>query len=387
MRNKNIKSYIKKNGTRAYKFKVYLGSDPITGKRIETTRRGFKTAREAQRALDRLRVDYDKNGWRNGNKLNVKTVDDLFNAWFEAKKGNVKNTSLSTYQVPYVKHLKPVLGNIKLDKLSPYILQKTLNNLGKKYSNMVRFTRTLNMLFRYAVKMEIMTTNPMDKVDRPKGKESAHADQVNYYNKEELTNFLKTVKENGDFKKYAYFRLLAYTGMRRGESLALSWGDFDFENKTIDINKNIVYDSLEKQTKITTPKTKTSKRVLFLDDKTVSVLQKWHLEQSKWIMRHGFIYHGDKQPIFQSTSNGFCPSETANKWLSLLYKKFPQKKISVHGFRHTHASLLFESGATIKEVQDRLGHATSKETLDIYAHVMESRRSGTGERFAKYMGN
>src|SRR5699024_6011676 len=215
-----------------------------------------------------------------------------------------------TYQAPYVKHLKPVLGNIKLDKLSPYILQKTLNDLGKKYSNMVRFTRTLNMLFRYAVKMEIMTTNPMDKVDRPKGKESAHADQVNYYNKEELTNFLKTVKENGDFKKYDYFRLLAYTGMRRGESLALSWGDFDLENKTIDINKNIVYDSLEKQTKITTPKTKTSKRVLFLDDKTVSVLQKWHLEQSKWIMRHGFIYHGDKQPIFQSTSNGFCPSET-----------------------------------------------------------------------------
>ena len=83
MRNKNIKSYTKKNGTRAYKFKVYLGSDPITGKRIETTRRGFNTAREAQRALDRLRVDYDKNGWRNGNKLNVKTVDDLFNAWFE----------------------------------------------------------------------------------------------------------------------------------------------------------------------------------------------------------------------------------------------------------------------------------------------------------------
>src|SRR5699024_2118470 len=249
------------------------------------------------------------------------------------------------------------------------------------------FTRTLNMLNMYAAKMEIMTTNPMDKVDLPKGRESAHADQVNHYNKEELTNFLKNVKENGDFNKYTYFSLLSYTGIRRCESLELNLDDIDLENKTIDINKNIVYDSLEKQTKITTPKTKTSKRVLFLDDKTVSVLQKWHLEQSKWIMRHGFIYHGDKQPIFQSTSNGFCPSETANKWLRLLYKKFPQKKISVHGFRHTHASLLFESGATIKEVQDRLGHATSKETLDIYAHVMESRRSGTGERFAKYMGN
>lgn len=384
---KNVKQYKKKNGTKAYMFKAYLGSDPITGKRIETTRRGFKSAREAQRALDRLRVDYDKNGWHNGNELDIKTVDDLFNAWFEVKKSNIKNTSLATYQYPYEKHLKSVLGNIRLNKLTPYIIQEALNDLSKKYSDMVRFTRTLNIIFRYAVKMEIMAVNPMDKVERPKGKKSIHADRDNYYDKDELTYFLQTIKENDKFKKYAYFRLLAYTGMRRGESLALTWNDFDIENKTINIDKNIVYYSLEKQIKITTPKTEASKRVLFLDNETVSTLQKWHLEQSKWIMQHGFIHCGGKQPIFQSTTNGFCSPEIANTWLALLYKKFPQKKIRVHGFRHTHASLLFEAGATIKEVQDRLGHATSEETLDIYAHVMSSRKSETGERFAQYMNN
>lgn len=75
----------------------------------------------------------------------------------------------------------------------------------------------------------------------------------------------------------------------------------------------------------------------------------------------------------------------ANDWLKWIYKKYPQKKITLHGFRHTHASLLFEAGATIKEVQTRLGHSSSKTTLDIYTHVTQSKKQEAAQKFANYI--
>ena len=385
MRNKNIKSYTKKNGTRAYKFKVYLGSDPITGKRIETTRRGFKTVREAQRALDRLRVDYDKNGWHNSPSLDIKTVDELFNAWFDYKKNKVKPTTLANYSHFYNNGIKDHLGTMKLSKLTPYIMQKFLDDSSQRYSHVDVLYIILRQMFEYAVSMEIMDHNIADKVAKPKGHTADHKVKDNFYNKDELSYFLQSAKDTSSYMVYAYFRLLAYTGMRKGEALALSWEDLDIENKTVNVNKNCVYNSLTKRKMIQTPKTEASIRKISLDNKTVSVLQQWHLRQSRWKMANGFRKTDGEQFIFPSKKNEILNVNTPYNWLKSIYNKKPQKMIRVHGFRHTHASLLFESGASIKEVQERLGHSNSEMTLQIYTHVVQSRKAETGMRFAKYM--
>ena len=385
MRNKNIKPYTKKNGTRAYKFKVYLGSDPITGKRIETTRRGFKTAREAQRALDRLRVDYDKNGWHNSPSLDIKTVDELFNAWFDYKKNKVKPTTLANYRHYYSNAIAGYLGKMKLSKLTPYIIQKFLDDSSQRYSHVDVLYIILRQMFEYAVSMEIMDHNIADNVVKPKGHAADHKVKDNFYNKDELSYFLQSAKDTSSYMVYSYFRLLAYTGMRKGEALALTWEDLDIENKTININKNCVYNSLTKRKMTQTPKTEASIRKISLDNKTVSVLQQWHLRQSRWKMANGFRKSDEEQFIFQSNKNEILNVNTPYNWLKSIYKKKPQKMIRVHGFRHTHASLLFESGASIKEVQERLGHSNSEMTLQIYTHVVQSRKAETGMRFAKYM--
>ena len=385
MRNKIIKSYKKKNGTRAYKFKVYLGSDPITGKRIETTRRGFKTAREAQRALDRLRVDYDKNGWHNSPSLDIKTVDELFNAWFDYKKNKVKPTTLANYSHFYNNGIKDHLGTMKLSKLTPYIMQKFIDDSSQRYSHVDVLYIILRQMFEYAVSMEIMDHNIADKVAKPKGHTADHKVKDNFYNKDELSYFLQSAKDTSSYMVYAYFRLLAYTGMRKGEALALSWEDLDIENKTVNVNKNCVYNSLTKRKMIQTPKTEASIRKISLDNKTVSVLQQWHLRQSRWKMANGFRKTDGEQFIFPSKKNEILNVNTPYNWLKSIYNKKPQKMIRVHGFRHTHASLLFESGASIKEVQERLGHSNSEMTLQIYTHVVQSRKAETGMRFAKYM--
>ncbi len=80
----------------------------------------------------------------------------------------------------------------------------------------------------------------------------------------------------------------------------------------------------------------------------------------------------------------FC-RQTPNDWLYHILEKYGLPKITLHGFRHTDASLLFESGASIKEVQDRLGHKDVKTTINIYAHVTPEKIEETGERFANYV--
>lgn len=134
------------------------------------------------------------------------------------------------------------------------------------------------------------------------------------------------------------------------------------------------------------PKTTSSEREIELDAKTISLLKSWRLDQRERLLKSGINSMTSDQFLFtQMATNKLLIPNRANDWLNWIYKKYPQKRITVHGFRHTHASLLFEAGASIKEVQDRLGHSNSKTTLDIYTHVTQRAKRDTAEKFAKFM--
>ena len=113
------------------------------------------------------------------------------------------------------------------------------------------------------------------------------------------------------------------------------------------------------------------------------------MQQQKRLLQFGFNTNNSQQFLFTyPETNHYYPSHVATSWLGTVYRNFPDmKKITAHGFRHTHASLLFESGANIKEVQERLGHSTSKMTLDIYTHVTQNRKQETSLKFANFMQN
>ena len=213
---KNVKAYQKKNGIKAYMFKAYLGSDPITGKRIETTRRGFKSAREAQRALDRLRVDYDKNGWQNKKSHQIKTFDELFQTWQSVHAQTIKPATADNQTRLYEADLKPYFGKIKLDSLTPMYIQDFFTEFAKTHSAIKNCAVLLKMPLKYAVRMEIIDTNLFDKVILPRGQKSKFEGTVNFYTKEELASFLKCTKKL-DMKLYTYFRLLAYTGSEKAK--------------------------------------------------------------------------------------------------------------------------------------------------------------------------
>lgn len=383
----SIQKYKNKKGKQLYKFKIYLGTDPITNKQITTTRRGFTSIKSAKSAARKLQTEFEEQGWGSDNTSDIRTFQQLFEVWFENYQLSVKkSTATDSWQI-YERYIKPKFGSSNIQRINVLFCQKCVNYWYKNYREARHIKNTVSQILRYGISLEIIDENPMAKVTLPRPLPKQD-NSNNFYSKNELKHFFDSLNDIGDLRYIAFFRFLAYTGVRKSEALALQWKDFNFKNNTVKISKTIYYDARLKQVIVQEPKTKSSNRVLDLDPKTVSIMQSWRADQQKRFIKIGINVMNAKQYVFtQEKSNRLLVPNSVNDWLKWIYKKYPQKKITVHGFRHTHASLLFEAGATIKEVQERLGHSNSKTTLDIYTHVVKEKKKETALKFANFADN
>lgn len=178
------------------------------------------------------------------------------------------------------------------------------------------------------------------------------------------------------------FHLLIYTGARKGEILALQWNDIDYKNKTLRLNKTLFQDKESGYMSLTS-KTASSRRTISLDETTVKLIKKFNTEGNKGQLLH--LYNSNEQLIFSRIDGTPYRLAYPNDKLSEIIKNYNLHPITIHGLRHTHASLLFEAGASIKEVQERLGHSDIKMTMNIYTHVTKTIKEKTAARFEKFM--
>lgn len=377
-----IQEYKLKDGTKRYLIKCYMGLDSLTGKRITTTRRGFKTQKEASLAEARLKLEYEEKTF--DAKNSKYTFQQIYELFLVEHKNTVKSGTYAT-TVRYAKlHILPKIANKKIDSFTVLDCQKLVNQWAE-YFNSAKYPKGIaQQVFDYAIKMNIITDNPMRKVKLPKRKETIN--EINkFYNTDELKHFFDCVKDYGNMKYLAFFRLLAFTGMRKGEALALNWSDIDFNKKQVHITKGVVLDENEIPI-ISTTKTKKSVRTVSLDDESLATLRRWKLEQAKELMSIGINSLNKHQLLFTYDANKLYRPSYSNCWLEQIIKKYNLKKITMHGFRHSHCSLLFEMNTPIQVVQDRLGHTNIKTTMDIYTHVTEKQRDDIAENFAKHIG-
>ena len=119
----------------------------------------------------------------------------------------------------------------------------------------------------------------------------------------------------------------------------------------------------------------------------MSLLLKWKFQQSKIYLEKGINTSNKKQLVFSNKHNRFIQPVQTQKWLHKVIEKYKLQPITTHGLRHTHCSLLFEAGASIKEVQERLGHTDVKTTMDIYTHVTKKTKASTIEKFDAYINS
>ena len=366
-----IKEYVKKNGEKAYMFKLYLGIDQDTKKPIRTTRRGFRTQREARLAI----ADLELNGLSKpeSEPQMIHTYEQIYNLWYEEYKTTVKASTLLKTEQVFKNHILPAFGNKPIQDIKPMDAQNQMNIWHKK---LVRASMVMNyagLVFDYAIRMQLINMNPTKVIKKPVRKESVREDKdMNFYDKDELKKFMAALENNNNFRAFVYFRLLAFTGMRKGESLALKWSDIDLEKQTLYINKAVSRSATGLY--IQTPKTPSSIRRISIDDKTVSILHEYKKESPDGL-------------VFQSEDGGILSPAKPRKWYLTAMKNLPDdfKQISIHGFRHTHASLLFEAGASIKDVQSRLGHSDIQTTMDVYTHVSKTAKEQLANRFNNYV--
>ncbi|MGM0122690.1 hypothetical protein IGI37_000055 [Enterococcus sp. AZ194] len=371
-----IKKYKKKDGSTAYMFNAYLGVDPLTGKSKRTTRRGFRTQKEAGLALAQLQIEVESGSFV---KQHYQTFKDVYELWFENYKLNVKETTAIRLKFLFDNEILPKFENKRINKITTATCQRVSNEwlADNAPSRLRSYT---SKVFRYAVSINLIQYNPMDNIIVPRKQTNVPKKEAVFLDREELKSFLNDIKSKESEMVYVMFHTLAYTGLRKGELAALNWTDIDFEKNTLSITKTAYYLSGEQIT--TTPKTLGSTREISLDSSTIALLKKWKLTQKKEMLSRGIRAKKEaEQLIFSDYQN----RQVYNSFLNQVLHNYSSYNITPHGFRHTHASLLFEAGASIKQVQERLGHSNIKTTMEIYTHVTKEAEKETADKFLKYM--
>lgn len=347
-----ITSYTK-NGKTLYKFRIRLGEK-------STTRSGFKSSNAAIYAYSQLKKDYEEK--IDGNL----TYQEIYEEWLEVYKTTVKETTYESATSIYRIHILPIFGKMRMTEIKPIDCQTFAINLadyvkGKEYFNYAK------RVMEYAVKVHQLVKNPFNQVVLPKFKETTK--QINYLEADEVATLLKYFEND----KYwlALFRLMIYTGLRRGETLALTRDNLDLKKNTITIDKTLGIGE-DKKVIVSSPKTEASKATLDLDPGTVLILKEYKLQANSDI-------------VFPNRKGNHRRLSDISDKLKKALKELGLKEIRVHDLRHTHASLLFASGASMKYVQTRLRHTDIKTTMNIYTHVTKKDKTDALDNFVNYM--
>ncbi len=371
-----------------YTYVIDLGKNPITNKRQQKSKGGFKTKREAQSSLAKALTEYNEGYYINETEITLKQFVEQWLKLYE-ETGNVK---ISTVRVRkhesnnMIKYFK----DIKLKDINSKMYQGFLLDLNNhfSYNTLSGIHGTARMVFRKAIELRYIKRDPTEFAKLPK-KQLTVEDLENeeeipmFFEKEELSDFLNICKEDNNPQTYVIFMTLAYTGMRVGELCALKWKDISFKNKEISIYKTY-YNPTNNAPKYTllTPKTQSSKRKIFIDDILIKELKKHKSYQNSLILKIPSWYKEDF--VFTKILKHQGYPETV-KQIGLKMKQLTDTGLTPHSLRHTHASLLAQAGIGLEEIMDRLGHKDDYITRNIYLHITKDMKKEASQKFSELM--
>ncbi len=285
--------------------------------------------------------------------------DVLYEDYKSYAKNQLKDSSYYDFCSKCDIHILPYFKDFYIQDLTPKVLLNWQNHItnkkmdnGKLYS--YKYKRNLRSylgtILNYAEKYYGIHNN-LKSVDNFRNTDFDKEMQI--WTPEEFNAFIDKVER----KEYqAFFYALYFTGARKGEILATTWKDWDLTKNTLNINKSITKKVYGKSWDITKPKNQSSIRKISIPPILVEVMKVFKIGNES----NGFVFYGDK-PLADSNIQRF--QENACKLAKV-------KKIRIHDFRHSHASLLLSQGVSVVAVAKRLGHSNIEQTLNTYAHMM-----------------
>lgn len=386
----SIQKYKTKSGTR-YSVRLYVRKDE-NGKQEYYVKKGFKTEKEAKLHEARKKVEIEDMGYHRPSNDLFRTV---YEEWLPSYKNRVQETTYQRTKDLFRLHILPKFGDKSISKITPVHCQNAINEWAVKYTNIKQLKSYSSQIFEYAIFAELLQRNPMTNTKLPKQEKK---ESENYFSLEELKEFLEILNKEESLKHILIFQLLITTGVRKGELSALRWADINFEEQLLHIGKS--YATIRTEDPNATRKTiriqkntknVSSERILPIDTQTIEMLKLWKKEQAKELLQFGINANTKKQLIFTYVNangdvNQPLHADYSNNIMRRLEKKYKFKHVTIHGLRHTHATLLLEGGASIKETQDRLGHKNAETTLNTYSHVTEKAQRNAVDKFIAYTG-
>lgn len=364
---KGIKKYQTAKGETLYKIKMYGGLDPKTGKSTTITKSKFKTLNAAKTEMQRIlfAIKNGKDIPKRPKRLRFKEVYELWLPYYTVQKSTLSKT-LGIFK----NHILPEFGDCFIDKITSTDCDEFVLKVSKKLKKFRLVKHYANKVFEYAMKLKLIEENPLAKAEMPtiiQKKEATFETlrQRKYYNRAELNTLLEAFKQEGNYKHYAFFTLLANIGVRKGEALALTWEDIDWESKQVAITKAV--GSSDGEVYLKPPKNGYC-RLIDLTPEAIAVLREWKEKQHKELLLNNLYPLKKEQLIFQNSVNKLIIPTKTTDWLNKIKKNHDVvQHLTTHHLRHTFATHMFISGVDIETIRACLGHSEIESTRN-YIH-------------------
>ncbi|MBT0899349.1 site-specific integrase [Streptococcus lutetiensis] len=370
---------IRKDKDNSWIVDISNGFDPITLKQRRIVRKGFKTKKEATEAEHYLRSVELKERFY-GAKITVPMLYDMLKE--EDSINHRKMSYINTQENNYNKHIKEYFINVdNVGKLTyediyqfrEQLRQKVAQNTDKPLSTNTinKIMILLKKIFDVGLRKGYYSNNPVKllkklPIEKPK---------MQFWTIAEFQQFLKLF-EADEYNLKLLFTVLFFTGLRLGEALALTWQDIDFTSNTIHVTKSTYVN--KGISHISTTKTKAGTRRIIINKKLSQELETWQKKQAGLLQQ--FSNDITTLQVFQNSPIIITKNSIEKQYKKILERDNTLKKIRIHDFRHSHASLLINNGEDYLVVKERLGHASITTTIDTYSHLYPSKQKDLADK-------
>ena len=338
--------------------------------RRQVKKGGYATRADALEAMHRIQLEKLDGTFIEPSRI---TTGEYLTHWVEtiAGQGAIRPTTAKTYDVAVRVHIVPRLGRVPLQELTRKLIRElyaTLRARGRARGHgslSVKSVHNVHLAFHRALEDAIddglLRSNPATRAHRV----SPPRHEIRCWSPSELHHFLAVVEDDPNF---ALWRLAAFSGMRRGELLGLRWRDIDLDRSVVRVQRQLIRNGAA--VGFGEPKTRAGRRSIFLDCATIEALRAHRVSQEDLQRTMGNRYRAELDLVFAARDGRPRDPDAVTHQFVRRAMREGLPRIRFHDLRHTHASIALGASVHPKVVQERLGHASVKLTLDTYAHVI-----------------
>lgn len=350
------------------------------GKFTKLRKSGFKTKSEAKAAA--VELEYEISKGLSAEKKNM-FLADYFEDWMILyKKDSISPVTYKKYE-DTLKSLQKLAPFLKLSEMDRDSYQKLLNKYAKNHAKetVIKFNNHVRACLKDSIDDGVINRDPTRKAVI-KGNKPSKPKEDKYLDYSELKILLKETEKhlNPEYASPYLVITAAKTGLRFSELLGLTWDDIDFDKRLVDVNKTWNYKIKE----FGPTKNESSIRKVVLDDRTTEILAELKNNQSEIFKKFG-ITNPDNL-VFYNLKNGIVSNNAANKFLKKMLNRLNiDTNLTLHGLRHTYASVLLYKQINILTVSKLLGHRDTTTTQETYAHIVKELEDQDLEKISDIM--